>query len=44
MDPAFLNNMIGSLPGVDPNDPRLQNMAKKSKEDEEKEKKGSPKK
>jgi hypothetical protein len=36
MDPDFLNNMIGDLPGVDPNDPRLQNLAKKPKEDEKK--------
>ncbi|KAJ2995184.1 hypothetical protein HDV02_001010 [Globomyces sp. JEL0801] len=33
MDPSFLSNVVGSLPGVDPNDPRFKNM---KKEDEKK--------
>lgn len=28
MDPAFVNNVLGALPGVNPNDPRLQSSKK----------------
>lgn len=37
-DPAFVNELLGSMPGVDPNDPEIQEalrQAKKKKEDEE---------
>ena len=26
MDPSFLQSVLGSLPGVDPNDPRIQSV------------------
>ncbi|KAJ3312735.1 hypothetical protein HDV04_002699 [Boothiomyces sp. JEL0838] len=32
IDPNFLNNMVGNLPGVNPNDPRVQNIGKKDDE------------
>ena len=43
MDPAFLSNVIGNLPGVDANDPRLKNLAKEDGK-AAKEKKEEPKK
>ena len=40
LDPAFLQSVLGSLPGVDPNDPRiqsvLQSMPPPDKKDDEK--------
>mmetsp|Transcript_7596 Transcript_7596/g.23969 ORF Transcript_7596/g.23969 Transcript_7596/m.23969 type:complete len:111 (-) Transcript_7596:303-635(-) len=39
-DPSFLQSVLGSLPGVDPNDPRIQSVLQKQdgdkKEDEDK--------
>lgn len=32
-DPAFVNNVIGSLPGVDPNDPKIKAALEKAKKD-----------
>lgn len=32
-DPAFVNQLLGSLPGVDPNDPDIQNALKNAKKD-----------
>lgn len=38
-DPQFVNQLLGSLPGVDPNDPQIQNALRNvTKEDEEKSK------
>merc|ERR1711915_579980 len=35
-DPQFVNQLLGSLPGVDPNDPQIQNALRNvTKEDEE---------
>mmetsp|Transcript_50086 Transcript_50086/g.121358 ORF Transcript_50086/g.121358 Transcript_50086/m.121358 type:complete len:454 (-) Transcript_50086:222-1583(-) len=38
-DPAFVNQLLGSLPGVDPNDPTIQSALSNMKKDEEKDKK-----
>lgn len=40
-DPAFVNELLGSMPGVDPNDPEIQAALKKAKEEEEEKKKKS---
>lgn len=34
-DPNFVNQLLGSLPGVDPNDPQIQNALRQAKKDEE---------
>ncbi len=36
LDPSFMNSVLGSLPGVDPNDPRIKTAIAKQKEEEEK--------
>lgn len=35
-DPQFVNQLLGSLPGVDPNDPQIQNALRDLNKDEEK--------
>jgi len=35
-DPAFVSNLLGSLPGVNPDDPAIQEALRKAKEDEDK--------
>merc|ERR1712125_291277 len=35
-DPAFVNQLLGSLPGVDPNDPSIQNALRNLNQGEEK--------
>eukprot|EP00842_Homolaphlyctis_polyrhiza_P002224 jgi/Hompol1/3001/HPOL_003077-RA len=36
-DPTFMNSVLNSLPGVDPNDPRIQSALQGDKKDEDKE-------
>lgn len=38
-DPQFVNQLLGSLPGVDPNDPQIQNALRNVSEGEEKDEK-----
>ena len=42
-DPAFVNQLLGSLPGVDPNDPQIQNALRDINKDEEKDNEESKK-
>jgi 26S proteasome regulatory subunit N10 len=35
-DPQFVNQLLGSLPGVDPNDPEIQNALQSMKKDDKK--------
>uniref|UniRef100_A0A7S2WGJ3 VWFA domain-containing protein n=1 Tax=Eucampia antarctica TaxID=49252 RepID=A0A7S2WGJ3_9STRA len=47
-DPQFVNNLLGSLPGVNPNDPAIQsalsNLQQQTKDEDDKDKKDSEKK
>ena len=36
IDPAFMSDVLGSLPGVDSNDPRIKDALKKKKEEDKK--------
>ena len=36
LDPAFVNQLLGSLPGVNPDDPAIQEALRKAKDESEK--------
>merc|ERR1712127_417019 len=39
-DPAFVNQLLGSLPGVDPDDPAIQEALRKANEDKKDDEEG----